>query len=296
MIRLGFGCYGKLAYRGDFLRHGIATQTGRLLDACVSACSESGGGFSLGQTAPVCVALRLGRDVRNLGVLFPSTDSVGREFPLAVLAEVPEAGFDGEAACLGATMLPAVSPVLAAWSRGVPADAAGLTRLLDDCATTVDTDAAEREAVALLDAQLQGRFWADAFGDADVSCRARALGGLLALPRDHRGLVGFRAVNGQAHLLFWLLCAWLRRGRGELPSAVVLHPALGRQEPVLYLGWGAIDVRELAAALWPGVWAGRPLPVLPDAADAPELPTDLQEVLASSELSLRQVIYEVANA
>ncbi|MFW5750578.1 MAG: type VI secretion system-associated protein TagF [Planctomycetota bacterium] len=296
MIGLDFGCYGKLAYCGDFVRHGVDIRTRRLLDACVSACSESAGGLSLAATAPVCVALRLEPDVRSVGVLFASADSVGRDFPLAVLAEVDETAFDGEAACLGATMLCAVSPVLAAWSRAAPADAPALNRFLDDCVMTVDTDVAEAEAVALLDVQLQGRFWTDAFGADDETCRMRALGGLLALSRDHRGLVGFRAVNGQAHLLFWLLCTWLRRGRGELPSVVVLHPALGRQEPVLYLGWGAVDVRELAAALWPGVWAGRSVPVLPDAADEPDLPPALQEVLASPELSLRQVIYEVANA
>ena len=226
------GCYGKLPFHGDFIRHRAALPEVDALDEWIQSGilalrQAAGTGWEAAfDAAPPLRFLYAPKGAARVlgGVLAPSRDRAGRRFPFLVFAGPLEA----RAAAGEPTQLPALLSsfmdraedlALRGWNG---LDLKALPARVDALASPAPEAVAARTACAeFASTTTAGAFWSALFGAADDPRRFLLLENLaetLAGRAVPRFVLRFPPSGGETAVAFWLETARrLSRGGVELP-------------------------------------------------------------------------------
>lgn len=241
MSRVEAGCFGKLPFQGDFIRHGpqgpeLARLDQWLQEGLAAAQRRLGDGlksaFEAAPTSRFLLAPRPGAPGQRwlAGALTPGRDRVGRQFPFVVFAALDPALVKGRAPAA----LPALAGPLLDAADALARKAVGLGALpdlyakVDACSTTLDPAAADRALGEALDERAAADLWRDAIGDAKAGLDALALTNLadLAAPKARPRFALALPVGASAarDVAFWLAAVAALRGADAPPSICAWNP------------------------------------------------------------------------
>jgi type VI secretion system protein ImpM len=247
--RLTAGCFGKNPGYGDFVRFNAARPELESLDRWIasgirlSRTKSSDGSFGMGDAAPWHFVYQAAPATSLLvGVMAPSRDSTGRQYPLFLYVVVP-AGTEWADHLAAVLCLTGVRARFVAMSQeaGEGVDHHALTRRLHQLAVLDVPNVADvwRCGRQWLSDTRMAEWWAGVFDDRDTNERYRLYAGL---------------------------CRFVQAARAQPSpwSAAVRFPLYGRQDADYDVAWWLLLVNRLAeqadsplSAFWQRVPRGR---------------------------------------